>query len=81
MKVLPKQYMPTHLFNEEDFEEIHFGYILPETERFYDELYDERVATETYVENLKKMPFEKWTKAQKSAYAQYLLDSHSESLT
>ena len=95
MKVLPKFKSYNHLFNEEDLDGFHIEYILPkrsadrdklekeirEREQFYDTFYDEKEEIDTYVKNLLEIPMSKWTKEQKSAYAQYLLDSHSESLT
>lgn len=77
MKVLPKNNTPYDLFNEEDLEGMRSGFILTESEIFYDDLIDEQILVENYVENLKKIPYEKWTASQRNAYYQYLLDSKS----
>ena len=87
--MLPTEKSYSHLFNEEDWEGMHTEYIFPSRPRdrdkmeksirnrdsFYDQLYDEDIASDTYVENLLKLPMEKWTKEQLSAYADYLIDS------
>lgn len=91
MKVLPTEKTYDHLFNEEDWDGMHVEYIFPKRPRdrdkmertirnrdsFYDAFFDEDIASDTYVENLLKLPMEKWTDEQKEAYATYLIDSKS----
>ena len=88
LKLLPTEKSYDHLFNEEDWEGMHIEYIFPSRPRdrdkmersirnrdsFYDQFYDEDIASDTYVENLLKLPMDKWTEEQKTAYADFLLD-------